>query len=254
MNELQALVFDVDGTLADTERDGHRVAFNQAFAAAGLDWEWSVPLYGELLAVTGGKERIRLYIDRYHPDFEFPGDPAAYIADLHRRKTEFYLALLKSGGIPLRAGVRRLLQEAREAGYVLAIATTTTPANVTGLLESTLGAESLDWFATIAAGDVVPNKKPAPDIYHYALEQLGLRAENCLAFEDSGNGVASSVDAGLRTVVTINDYTHDHDFSRAELVLDQLGEPDAPCKVLKGEVDVTPCLDVPAIERLWRGS
>lgn len=231
---LSALIFDVDGTLADTERDGHRVAFNQAFAEAGLDWHWDVALYGELLAITGGKERMRHYLDRHRQDWPRPAGLDQLIAGLHAAKTRHYTALLAGGGIPLRPGIARLLEEARAAGLRLAIATTTTPENVTALLEHSLGRESIDWFEVIAAGDVVPAKKPAPDIYHYALDKLGLAPGDCLAFEDSENGLRAACGAGLTTVITVNDYTRDQDFAGAALVLDQLGEPDRPFAVLAG--------------------
>lgn len=251
MSQLKALLFDVDGTLADTERDGHRIAFNQAFADAGLDWEWSPELYGELLGVTGGKERIRFYLDRHLPSFAVDGDLGEFIAGLHKSKTAHYLELLQRGGIPLRGGVARLLNEAREAGLVLGIATTTTPENVTYLLEATLGKASIDWFAVIAAGDIVPAKKPAPDIYVWAMERLGLQPEECLAFEDSGNGILSSTGAGLRTIVTVNDYTRDHDFADALLVLDQFGEPESACHVLQGEMNGSGYLGIEQIKALY---
>ncbi len=149
---LKALIFDVDGTLADTERDGHRVSFNLAFEEAGLQWFWSEELYGDLLQVTGGKERISHYMETYLPDFHPHGDRATFIAGLHKSKTAHYTRLLDEGRIPLRTGVERLLQEARQSGLKLAIATTTTPANVEALLKNSLGAESLSWFAVIAAG------------------------------------------------------------------------------------------------------
>ncbi|MCG6886886.1 MAG: HAD family hydrolase [Proteobacteria bacterium] len=253
---LQALLFDVDGTLADTERDGHRVAFNQAFREAGLDWDWDPALYGELLAVTGGKERIRHYLAHFNTDFAGPADLDAFIAGLHQAKTAHYTALLAQGRIPLRSGVERLLGEARQAGLRLAIATTTTPANVEALLTHTLGSASLDWFEVIAAGDIVPSKKPAPDIYDYALKALKLPPEACLAFEDSGNGIRSSLGAGLRTIIAINDYTRTHDFSDAALVLDQFGEPGQPCQVLAGNAVVlngSPWLDVSSLQRLHGG-
>ena len=235
MKQVQALLFDVDGTLADTERDGHLVAFNKAFAEAGLDWVWSVELYGELLSVTGGKERIRHYLDKYLPDFRRPDHFDEFVAGLHAAKTAIYTQLLANGEIPLRPGVERLLREAREQGLRLAIATTTSPENVSALLTYTLGASSLDWFEVIGAGDVVPAKKPAPDIYHYVMEKMNLGPENCVAFEDSHNGIAAVRDARLPTIITVNDYTRSHDFTGAMIVLDQFGEPDSPFTVIEGE-------------------
>lgn len=235
MKKLLALIFDVDGTLADTEREGHRVAFNRAFTDAGLDWDWSVKLYGELLRITGGKERIRYFLEHQGRQLARPAQLDQFIADLHAAKTVHFTNMMDDGAIPLRPGVARLLQEARDAGMRLAIATTTTPANVTALLRSTLGADSIGWFDVIAAGDIVPAKKPAPDIYTYALRQLQLDASMCLAFEDSANGVQSATGAGLRTLVTINDYTADENFTAATLVLDQLGEPGAPYRILGGQ-------------------
>ncbi|HEX8980715.1 MAG TPA: HAD-IA family hydrolase [Parasulfuritortus sp.] len=232
---LKALLFDVDGTLADTERDGHRVAFNAAFHDFGLDWIWDVELYGKLLAVTGGKERMRYYVDNFRPDYIKPANFDDLVVDLHKAKTAHYTRMLADGGIPLRPGVKRLLEEARAAGLTLAIATTTTPDNVTALLRHSLAEDSPDWFAVIAAGDIVPAKKPAPDIYAWALEKLGLSAEECVAFEDSRNGIRSSMGAGLRTVVTVNDYTREDDFEGALAVLTDLGEPGAPYRRLDRE-------------------
>ena len=235
--KLEALLFDVDGTLADTERDGHRVAFNMAFAEAGLDWEWSVDLYEKLLAVTGGKERMRYYLDEFNREFDRPAELDEFIAGLHKAKTKHYTELLGQGAIPLRPGVERLLNEARAVGLRMAVATTTTPANVEALLVHTLGADSMSWFEVIAAGDIVPAKKPAPDIYDYALREMNLQPEQCLAFEDSENGIKSSMGAKLTTIITINDYTRDHDFNDAALVLDQLGEPGQPFTIIKGEAE-----------------
>lgn len=235
MSKLEAFLFDVDGTLADTERDAHRVAFNMAFEAVDLDWDWTVPLYGELLEVTGGKERIKHYIDNYLENFYYDGDLPDFIRRLHESKTEFFVKILSEGGIQLRPGVERLINEAREAGLKLAIATTTTMENVEALIGQTLGVDALKWFDVIAAGDVVPKKKPAPDIYIYAMEKLKLSPQQCLAFEDSHNGILSTGGAKLQTIVTINDYTKTHDFNGAALVIDQLGEPDSPFQVISGE-------------------
>jgi len=251
MCELKALLFDVDGTLADTERNGHRIAFNRAFRAAGLDWDWSEDLYGELLAVTGGKERIRHYLQLHRPDFQPPGDLGEFIAGLHAAKTRIYTAMLEEGVIPLRPGVERLLREARKEGLRLAVATTTTPANVIALIRSTLSDAAVDWFDVIAAGDVVPHKKPAPDIYVWAMQRLGLGPEQCLALEDSHNGIRAVRDAGIRSlVVTVNGYTRNENLEGAALVLEQLGEPGQPARLLYGPQVFDEYLDVAALRRL----
>jgi len=231
---LQAVIFDVDGTLADTERDGHRVAFNAAFREAGLDWEWDVALYGELLAVTGGKERMRAYVERHRRDWLARSDLDAVIAELHRSKTRRYVELMERGGIPPRPGVVRLIQELRQAGIRLAIATTTSPENVEVLLRTTLAALPRGIFEVIGAGDIVPAKKPAPDIYGWVLEHLDMPASAGLAIEDSRNGVLSARGAGLPVVVTQSTYTVDEDFTGAVAVVSELGEPDRPFTLVHG--------------------
>ena len=252
MSKLEALIFDVDGTLSETE-EGHRVAFNRAFADAGLDWDWDLELYGDLLSVTGGKERLVYYLQRCRPGFQPPKPVAEFAADLHAAKTRYYLRSLAERGIPLRPGVERLLTEARDAGLRLAIATTTTPANVTALLESLLPGK-LGWFEVIGAGDVVPAKKPAPDIYRYVLNELRLSPDRCIAFEDSEQGLRSSLAAGLKTIVTVNPYTTGQDFSGASLVVDNLGEPAQPAKVLAGDLFESAFIDITLLCKLQENS
>ncbi len=250
MKELDAIIFDVDGTLADTERDGHRVAFNQAFAKAGLNWDWSIEIYGQLLAITGGKERIQHYIDHFLTDFSYQGDLKAYIADLHAQKTTFYKALLSAGHIPLRTGVKRLLEELRAKQVRMAIATTTTPVNVEYLIRNALSEDALDWFEVIAAGDVVKAKKPAPDIFTYAMEKMQVNPENCIAFEDSRNGFLSAKASGIQDiVVTVNGYTAKDDFEDASLVVADLGEPEQACEVYQGQIS-TPFINLETLLHL----
>lgn len=251
MHRFQAIIFDVDGTLADTERDGHRPAFNAAFAEAGLDWHWDPGRYGELLAVTGGKERIARFMAEEGIALDPGVDREALIADLHRAKTRHYLALLGTGAIPLRPGVLRLLREARAAGIRLAIATTTTPENVTGLLAECGEPGLVDWFEVIAAGDVVPRKKPAPDIYELALAELGLSARDCVAVEDSEAGAASALAAGLDAlVVTLSAYTEDQDFAGVPLVVDRLGGPGEPVTARNGDLGGADYVDLAVLGRV----
>jgi len=250
-HELQALLLDVDGTLADTE-DIHRLAFNAAFAQAGLDWDWDQALYSELLAVTGGKERIRYFLDRERPDFNLPDDANAFIAELHASKTRFYVDALASGSVPLRPGVERLLNEARAAGLRLAIATTTTPANVIALLEHSFSVPVTDWFEVIADAGVAPVKKPAPDVYEHALDKMQLSPAACIAIEDSHNGLLSAKAAGVDTLITVNSYTERQDFDGALAVLDHLGEPDMPCTLLAGRRAPDRMVDVEYLLQLHR--
>ncbi|CCQ60142.1 HAD family hydrolase [Crocosphaera watsonii] len=231
MTEVKALIFDVDGTLAETERDGHRIAFNRAFSEADLNWYWSGSLYGELLEISGGKERIRYYLQQYHPDIK--ENLETLIPQLHQAKTTHYRDLLSSGEIKLRPGVKRLIEEAYQEGIRLAIATTSALPNALALLEKHLNPQ---WFEVIAAGDIVPNKKPAPDIYNYVLEKMNLKPEECLVFEDSFHGLQAASQANLKTVITVHDYTKNQDFSLASLVLNHLGELHNNFTVIKGNL------------------
>lgn len=236
MCSLEALIFDVDGTLAETER-AHLVAFNRAFADAGLDWFWSQSLYGELLAVSGSAERLRHYIDVYRPPLKGNEDPSTLVDRLREEKDRHYCEMVRRREVRLRSGVGRLISEARDAQLRLAIASTARVQNITALLEATLGPDSAGWFELVAGGDAVPNKKPSPDVYHFVLDELGVPPNGCIAFEDSANGVRAASAAGVTTVVTVSDFTAHDEFSGAAVVLDSLGEPDSPFRVIAGEVD-----------------
>ena len=232
MSKLSTLIFDVDGTLADTEREGHRSAFNLAFSDAGLDWYWSEELYGQLLTVTGGKERIQFFIECYCPKFPHDAASMALIEHLHQMKIRHYTQMVTEGKIMPRPGVIRLIKESRDAGMRLAIATTSAPENAIALLRTILHPNAPGWFEVIAAGDIVSEKKPAPDIYQYVLQAMNLSPEECLVFEDSAHGLQAAVHAELPTVVTLNGYTRAQDFSDALLVLSHLGEPNHPAIVI----------------------
>lgn len=246
MSQLQGLIFDVDGTLANTERDGHRVAFNSAFEAAGLDWNWSVELYGKILKVAGGKERVKYFIRQYQPGFIDPLEINDFATYIHQLKTKYYLALLHQGTITMRPGVTRLIEEAKEANISLAIATTSALPNVIALLEKYL---DLDWFEVIAAGDIVAAKKPAPDIYRYVVDKMDIPPQNFLVIEDSDNGLIAAKAVGLSTIITVNEYTEQQDFSQADLVVSDLGEVDRPCRVIQGNLE-NDYVDLPSLKKL----
>ena len=220
---IKAIIFDVDGTLADTE-DGHRESFNKAFAESGLDWNWDVALYDKLLKVTGGKERIKYFVESFLTGFAKPEDFEEFVKHLHKVKTAYYTAMLREGRIPLRPGIRQLIDDARQRGIRLAIATTTSPENVATLLQQGFGADSRRIFDVIGCGDIVPHKKPAPDIYFWVLEKMGLPAADCIALEDSENGLRASLAAGIRTFIIPNHYTRNQNFSGATAVLDDLND------------------------------
>lgn len=232
---FQAVIFDVDGTLADTERQGHRVAFNRAFAQTGLKWYWSVEAYGELLQVTGGKERIRHYATRHAPEWLAQANCHRTLADLHQLKTRFYTEMIEAGDVRLRPGVKRLLNELHTAGVRLAIATTTTLSSLLSLLIANLGEQAVSLFEVMGAGDVVRNKKPAPDIYDWVLRAMDLPPRVCLAIEDSRLGAAAATAAAIPTVVTVSPYTEHDEFSDVLAVVTDLGEPGAPARRLSGQ-------------------
>jgi HAD superfamily hydrolase (TIGR01509 family) len=220
---MKALIFDCDGVLVDTERDGHRVAFNRAFAEAGIRAEWDVKLYGELLKIAGGKERMTHYFDiKGWP----PGKNAAtLIPELHTKKTAIFTALVAAGSLPLRPGIARIVDEAHAAGIRLGVCTTSAPKSIDGVLDL-LGPKRKAWFEIVLAGDIVKKKKPDPEIYNLAKQKLGLEGRDCVVVEDSRNGLLASLGAGMPTLITTSTYTKGEDFEGAAKVVAELG--DAP--------------------------
>lgn len=222
---LRALIFDVDGTLADTE-SAHRAAFNHAFGELGLDWHWDEALYTELLEISGGKERILHHWKQVNPDMKALSGHAVQdtVARIHELKTAHYEAAVAGGAVALRPGVLALIDEALVQGLQLAIATTTSPVNIAALLRQAMGPAWRHNFSAIGDASSAPVKKPHPQVYLQMLEALKLDARDCLAFEDSGNGLKAATLAGLATIITPTQYTRHHDFGRALHVLPDLGE------------------------------
>lgn len=249
MKRLKAIIFDVDGTLADTE-DVHRLAFNHSFNEFGLDWNWTPELYVQLLAISGGRERLTDYgkdlRGRFSSDTEFN----AFIASLHKAKTRKYAAMLTEGEIALRPGVARLLDQARDAGLALTIATSSALSNAETLLDNNLSPGWRDWFTAIQTSDSVADKKPSPAVYRAVLDELGINAQHVVALEDAPNGLRAATGAGLTTVVTTHRFTQHHDFEYAKLVIDSMGEPDDPFTVAAGDAYGHHYLGIELLEEL----
>ena len=221
--QLKALIFDCDGVLVDTERDGHRVAFNKAFAKKGYNIEWDVELYKELLKVAGGKERMRHYFDqtRWPEDVT---DKDSLIKELHKLKTDLFMQIIESGELPLRPGAARLVDEAIAENVGLAVCSTANERAVNLVVEKLLGPGRKAKFDLILAGDVVSKKKPDPEIYNLALQRLDLKPNECVVIEDSRNGFLAAKTAGIYCVITTNSYTKDEDFTEADVVVSELGD------------------------------
>jgi HAD superfamily hydrolase (TIGR01509 family) len=219
MKDFRALIFDVDGTMAETE-ELHRQAFNESFAKFGLDWAWDIDLYGELLRITGGKERISHFLSQYRDDKAQLS--AMQIGELHRMKNRRYADLLGDGCCQLRTGIADALEVAKQRGQLLGIATTTSRSNVEALLAPILGRNWHDVFHAIVCGENVPRKKPAPDAYFKVIVDLGLPALACLAFEDSRNGLLAASSAGVRVVILRSMYFGEDDFEGALEVVNEL--------------------------------
>jgi len=227
---VRALIFDCDGVLSDTERDGHLPAFNQTFAEEGLPVRWSEDDYAEKLRIGGGKERMAsLLTPEFVAETGLPADADGQrelLAAWHGRKTAIYTGMVTAGRLPARPGVTRIIGEALDAGWTLAVASTSAEPSVRAVLEHVAGEENAARFAAVLAGDVVPAKKPAPDIYLLALERLGAQPGEALVVEDSRNGLEAATGAGLRCLVTVNGYTEHEDFGEARMVVSSLGDPD----------------------------
>ena len=216
---LRALIFDVDGTLANTERDGHRPAFNAAFKEMGLPWYWDESFYGTLLIKGGGMERLRFYAEHFDPAICKRPDLEELLHRVHEIASRNYQRLLAAGAIPLRADIGQLICDARTEGVRLAISSSSQLENIVGLLRANLGPNADSWFDAIASGNIALAKKPSPDVYLWALRQLNLPPRDCLTIEDSAHGLAASLAAGIPTVITVSDYTMDEDFEGARMVL-----------------------------------
>lgn len=220
---MEALIFDCDGVLVDTERDGHRVAFNQAFAQKRIDVEWGTEEYKELVKIAGGKERMMHY-------FEKEGWPAnvsdkdALIRELHQLKTDLFMQLIESGALPLRPGVARIIDEAIEVGMKLAVCSTSNVRAVTRIVEVLLGEERKKHFSGIFAGDMVPRKKPDPAVYNLCSQEMELDPDRCIVVEDSRNGLLAAKAGGFKCIITTNDYTIGEDFTEADMVVPELGD------------------------------
>ena len=223
---MEALIFDCDGVLVDTERDGHRIAFNMAFADKGIDVVWSVEAYKSLLKVAGGKERMKYYFDEHGWPAQF-ADQAELIIGLHKQKTQFFMQLIESGALPLRPGIKRIVDEAIAQKMKLAVCSTSNEKSVRLIVELLLGKERANKFDAILAGDIVTRKKPDPEIYNLCIDKLNLNPQECMVIEDSRNGLLAAKAANFNCLITTNAYTADENFAEADILVTELGdEPD----------------------------
>lgn len=238
---LRAILFDVDGTLADTEALGHRPAYNRAFRELGFDFRWGPKLYRKLLKQPGGRERIRHYLLQYQPELgereaEIHADLEGWITRVHELKSHYFKRYMRRGRVPLRAGIARLMREAHASGVKFAIVTNASLRTLNPVLRYTIGPELAAEISVIASGEEVRHKKPAPDLYRLALQRLAIAPGECVALEDSEMGLEAAAAAGVQAVVTINSDTETQDFTEAALVVSSLGEPGAPTRVIKGRL------------------
>lgn len=240
MPSLQAILFDVDGTLADTESEGHRKAYNRAFHELGLGFRWGPELYRKLLQQPGGRERLKHYLNHYQPGLGNHTEAAresfdAWVSQVHGLKSRYFRQIVRLGHVPLRPGVARLMREAHNTGLRIGLVTNASRATLRPLLRYSLGEKLMGLLDVIVSGEEVARKKPAPDLYKRALKKLQLRPDQCLAVEDSAMGLKAATAAGVATVITYNGDTEKQDFASAVLVLDSLGEPRHPARVIRGK-------------------
>jgi HAD superfamily hydrolase (TIGR01509 family) len=220
---MEALIFDCDGVLVDTERDGHRVAFNMAFAHYGINVEWSIEEYKRLLKIAGGKERMKYFFDETKWPSQFENQEQL-ILELHKQKTSFFMQLIESGTLPLRSGIKRLVDEAISHNLKMAVCSTSNEKSVRLIVELLLGKERANNFHAILAGDMVSRKKPDPEIYNLCINRLNINPKNCVVVEDSRNGLIAAKAAHFNCLITTNGYTVDEDFGEADMLIDELGD------------------------------
>jgi HAD superfamily hydrolase (TIGR01509 family) len=249
MMQLEAIIFDVDGTLADTE-EVHRQAFNRAFKEFDLDWNWTPKVYEELLSISGGYERITYYAGDLAEQFSHAGGFSRFAQDVHTAKSKMYVDMLEAGEVPLRTGVRRLLEEIRDSELMLAIATSSTYSNLKTLLDRNLPADWTSWFSAISTCDTITKKKPSPAVYESVLGILEIEPTRAIAIEDTVNGCLSATAAGLSSVITTHFFTRHHHFPSAALVVDSLGDRDAPFKVARGDAGGKEFVDLALLKQL----
>ena len=220
---MEALIFDCDGVLVDTERDGHRIAFNMAFAHKGIDVVWSIEEYKELLKVAGGKERMKYYFDEHGWPRQFD-DHEELIISLHKQKTQFFMQLIESGALPLRPGIKRIVDEAITHNLKLAVCSTSNEKSVRLIVDLLLGKQRRGNFQAVLAGDIVTRKKPDPEIYNLCIETLDINPRECMVIEDSRNGLMAAKAANFNCLITTNGYTADEDFTEADILVNELGD------------------------------
>ncbi len=252
---LRAVLFDVDGTLADTEALGHRPAYNRAFRKLGLEMRWGPKLYRRLLKLPGGRERLKYYVEHYKPDLgdqqaEADANLDAWVAKVHELKSKYFRRRMRQGKVPLRPGIARLMREARMQGLQLAIVTNASLKTLRPVLKYCMGPELAAEIDVIASGEEVQNKKPAPDLYRLAMRRLGVSPHECIALEDSEMGLEAAAAADVAAVVTVNRDTIGQDFREASLVMSCLGEPGAPARVLRGALAGPQWVTLKELQRL----